>query len=45
LLEHASILIKERKYDMPTHKLTDLQIAIRIVPKRLRWPESGSTVA
>jgi hypothetical protein len=28
---------------MPTHKFTDLEIAIRIVPKRLRWPESGSS--
>lgn len=30
---------------MATRKLTDNEIAIRIVPKRLRWPESGSSIA
>ena len=30
---------------MHTQKLTDTEIAIRIVPKRLRWPEAGRTAA
>lgn len=30
---------------MTTRKLSDTEIAIRIVPKRLRWPESGSSIA
>jgi hypothetical protein len=29
---------------METHKLSDIQIKVRIVPKRLRWPESGTSV-
>jgi hypothetical protein len=28
-----------------THKLSDIQIKVRIVPKRVRWPESGSSDA
>jgi hypothetical protein len=30
---------------MTPNKLTDTEIAIRIVPKRLRWPEAGTTTA
>jgi hypothetical protein len=30
---------------MPAGKLTDTEIAIRIVPRRLRWPETGTTIA
>ena len=30
---------------MTIHKLSDTEIQIRVVPKRLRWPESGTTVA
>ncbi len=30
---------------MAGHRLTDTQIAIRIVPKHVRWPASGSSVA
>ena len=29
---------------MPTRKLTDTEIAIRICPRRLRWPESATSV-
>jgi len=38
-------MISKRSDDMPTHKLTETEIAIRIVPKRLRWPEAGTTIA
>ena len=30
---------------MPTHKLSDIEIAVRVVPTRLRWPETGTTIA
>lgn len=30
---------------MAKHKLTDTEIAIRICPKRMRWPASGTSVA
>ncbi len=30
---------------MPANKLSDLQIAITVVPMRTRWPESGTSVA
>ncbi len=30
---------------MPKRRLTDTEIAIRIVPKHLRWPESSRTIA
>ncbi len=29
---------------MTAHRLTDTEIAIRIVPKRLRWPQAGTTI-
>ena len=38
-------IINERKHTVPTSKLTETQIAIRIVPKRLRWPENGTSTA
>ncbi len=30
---------------METHKFSNIQIRACIVPRRLRWPESGSSVA
>jgi hypothetical protein len=29
---------------MATHKLTDIEIAIRVCPKRVRWPKSDSSI-
>jgi hypothetical protein len=28
-----------------SHALSDMQIKVRIVPRRLRWPESGTSIA
>ena len=30
---------------MPIYKLSDLEIAVRIVPTTLRWPQSGTSIA
>jgi hypothetical protein len=30
---------------MPAHKWSDLEIAVRIVPTSLRWPQSGASTA
>lgn len=30
---------------MTTHKLSDTEIQVRVVPMRLRWPETGTTIA
>ena len=30
---------------METHRLSDIKIKVCVVPKRLRWPERGSSVA
>ena len=30
---------------MATHKLSDVEIQVRVVPMRLRWPETGTAIA
>jgi hypothetical protein len=38
-------MINGRKDDMPTNKITDTEIAIRVVPRHLRWPEARTNIA
>jgi hypothetical protein len=30
---------------MTSHKLSDVEIQVRVVPTRLRWPETGTAIA
>jgi hypothetical protein len=39
-----SLINKKGEKAMTSHKLSDVEIQVRVVPKHLRWPENGSSV-
>jgi hypothetical protein len=40
-----SLINKKGEKAMTSHKLSDVEIQVRVVPKHLRWPERGLSVA